>query len=277
MPPAPGIHVSQLDDVVADQALGLFGLEPEVLAAVALAVAREDQIDDLFRVVEGIGPALERGIDEGLDTGRVLAEFGLGGEQRVAVEVDAARPRRERPIREARLLEEEDLVGRVGRHRVDLALDQRGDVEIVRLQSQAFLRDALILEIRHQLVGMRLDHDPPADQIVQVIDLVRGDERIGRVLEDGRQRHHRLPTAAIEHEVGCRDAVFGGAAQHGLGRLLVRGRLDELHVQADVAVVALLDRGVVAGKLELMQPFELEAHAPEIVLRLGWPCADGRQ
>jgi hypothetical protein len=93
--------VADLDQLGLHEPVHLGGLEQQVLAGVALAVAGEDQVGDLAGVVGGVLPAAQAGPPEGVDARAVVANLRLGGEQRVAVEVDAAGARRERAVGEA--------------------------------------------------------------------------------------------------------------------------------------------------------------------------------
>ena len=55
---------------------------------------------------------------------RMRRRLFRGGAERVAVEIEPERPRREDPIRNPLLLQKERFVGGVGDHRIGLAVDQ---------------------------------------------------------------------------------------------------------------------------------------------------------
>jgi hypothetical protein len=78
------------------------------------------------------------------------------------------------------------------------------------------------------------------------------------MLEDRGQHHHRLADAARQQQGGVADAVLGLALHHGLQRIGAGARFQQRDIEAGVAVVALVLRGVVAGELELVLPFELD-------------------
>jgi len=260
VPPAAGIHVADLDEVRPQQPLHFTRLVEQVVAAFALAVAGNDEVGDFLRMLHGIGPAQQAGVAKGLHPLGLLREQFRGGEQVVAVEVDAGGARGKFEIGELLLLEEVGLVGAVGGQHVGAAVDQVLMVEAVRLDLEQLLADAFLAQVGEDLVGMRLDHEALAGEVVHGADVgvAPGGEDEGRVLEDHGQRHHRFALGAGQEQRRIGDAELRAAVEDFLDRIGVRPGLADVDLQPRIAVVALFLRGVVAGELELVLPFQLQ-------------------
>jgi len=86
------------------------------------------------------------------------------------------------------------------------------------------------------------------------------------VLIDGREHHHRFAPCAQEQEFRGPDAEIRLASQDVGHRVDVRLRFDQAHVETGLAIVPLGERRIVAGKLELMHPLQLQRDGLE---RLG--------
>ncbi|EEF24924.1 conserved hypothetical protein, partial [Ricinus communis] len=158
------------------------------------------------------------------------------------------------------------LVGDVDRHRVDLAVDQVFWIEAVLDAAEAARRHTLLGQVGQQLVGVAdvvcqgADHRPLADQAADVrisAGLAHG-QRVRRMLEDHAQHHHRLAGHARQQQAAAAGAVLGLAGDDvALGRVAI-SPLEDAHVQAGLAVIAKLLRGVVAGELKLVGMLELQ-------------------
>ncbi len=93
----------------------------------------------------------------------------------------------------------------------------------------------------------------------------RGDqEHQGGVLEDRRQRHHRVPLAPVEHQVRHGDAERGLPAQDLLVGLLALGGLKDGHLQPRIAVKAFFQGRVVPRELKLVFPLQGERDRSEL-------------
>jgi hypothetical protein len=108
-------------------------------------------------------------------------------------------------------------------------------------------------------------------QIADPVLARKQDQR--RMLEDHRQRDHRRLTARQQQRAGA-DALLRPAADHLRHHLGGRRGLHQLHVQPGLAVIALLERGVIAGELELVALLELQRHPLQ---GLGGPGGDEQQ
>ena len=114
-------------------------------------------------------------------------------------------------------------------------------------------------QVGDQFLGMLFKHHALALQILH-----RGDARVNvtdenqrRMLEDGRQRNHRFSFGALEEQGTGTGTEVGASTSYFVDDVGFRRSLAQLDVQPVIAVVALFQRGVVAGKLELVAPFEL--------------------
>ena len=95
---------------------------------------------------------------------------------------------------------------------------------------------------------------------MQIADLGRGIDFIGRLLEDHGQRHHGIPGGPGEQQPAGAHPVLGAPLHdflHGIG---LRGGLPDLDLQPRLPVIALLDGRIVARKLEGMCPLQLKGH-----------------
>ena len=80
------------------------------------------------------------------------------------------------------------------------------------------------------------------------------------MLEDGRQRDQRLALQMGQQHLAVALGVLGAAGQHFADRLTVRCALVQHDVEPFLPVIAFFHRGVVAGKLELVLPAQLQVH-----------------
>jgi hypothetical protein len=88
------------------------------------------------------------------------------------------------------------------------------------------------------------------------------------LLEDGRHDRHGRARGPRQEDAGVAGAEVGPALHHlvdraAQGAAAIGEGAADLHVEAGLAVVALPQRGVVAGELELVVPLELQHHALE--------------
>ena len=67
MPPATGIHITDLDHFRPQQRDHLLRLKQKVIPSVALRILGENQIDDFFRVLHGVLPAKQTGCPKCFD------------------------------------------------------------------------------------------------------------------------------------------------------------------------------------------------------------------
>ena len=79
------------------------------------------------------------------------------------------------------------------------------------------------------------------------------------MLEDGSESDERSACNARQQDIGIADTVIGYTRQHLLARRLVGTAFDQFDIKILIAVKTLDLGGVVAGKLKLVMPFELNA------------------
>ena len=79
------------------------------------------------------------------------------------------------------------------------------------------------------------------------------------MLEDGGEHDNGVTPGVAQHQLRGRDTEVGSALQHRLDRIGARGCRADRHVETGLAVIALLERRVEAGELELVTPLELQA------------------
>ena len=102
------------------------------------------------------------------------------------------------------------------------------------------------------------------------------------MLEDGGHNDHRLSLLALQHHLCGIDGELGLAARKGRGGDDAGPTLDQGHFQALVAEVALVHGRIVARKLELVPPLELQTDllrrgCIRSSARLGRPNRAGKQ
>ena len=118
-------------------------------------------------------------------------------------------------------------------------------------------------KVGQQLFRVLFEHHLLVLQIVYGgdtgVDVSNDDER--RVLKDGSQGDHWPAAAALKEQGAGGDAVVGASGHDFVDDVGFGVGFDEADIQIVVAVIALFQRRVVAGKLELVPPFELECHA----------------
>ena len=117
-------------------------------------------------------------------------------------------------------------------------------------------------QVGDQFFGVLFKHHALAFQILHRgdarVDVADEDER--RMLEDRRQGNHRLAFGAFKQQGAGADAEIGTAARNLVDDVEVGRGLAQLDLQPLIAVVALFQRSVVAGKLELVAPLELQRY-----------------
>jgi hypothetical protein len=100
------------------------------------------------------------------------------------------------------------------------------------------------------------------------------------MLDDRRKHHHRPATRPVQGQFRRPDAELRLARQHHVHRIVAAAWLGECHFESGVAIVALFDRRVVAGELELVFPLQLQRDRLQLAcgnLFLGWRVRGGSQ
>jgi len=259
MIPAAGIHVSDLNQLRLHQPVHFRGLEQQVVTGLAPPIAGDYQVGNLARMVHRILPATHACTQEGCDALRVGAGQFFRREQRIAVEIDAACPWREQVVWHAGLFKQIGLVGRIPRHRADLAREQIVEIEGMRHHLDTVERQLLLLQVGDQFRLVRQQHNLLAGKFVHGCAAAPGcNQHQRRMLQDRRQHDHRLPLSASKREFGSTDAIVGRTGEHRIDRVAAFLYLLHAHVEAGLAIKPPLDGRVVAGKLELMFPVELQ-------------------
>lgn len=80
------------------------------------------------------------------------------------------------------------------------------------------------------------------------------------MLEDRRQHQHRFAVQIGAHQPGIGDAELGPAGQYLVQGADARAALLQGYIQSGFLIEALMQGGVVAGELELVQPAQLQGH-----------------
>ena len=91
-------------------------------------------------------------------------------EERIAVEIDAACPRRKQVVRHAGLFQQIRLVGRIARRRAYLAREQIVEIEGMRHHLDTIERQLLLLQVGDQFCLVRQQHDLLAGKFVHGCD-----------------------------------------------------------------------------------------------------------
>ena len=233
-----------------------------MLPAMAAAVALEDEFHGLLGVVHRELPAFECRGEKGLDALRVLLHDRLGRKQGIGVEVHAAASRREHGKGKSRLAQDEGFVGRVAGDRIYPPLDQVLRVEAVGKGPDAIDRHAFASQEGVELRLVRHDHQlATGKRMHRVADVLSHQQHQGRVLQDRGERDHAFSTCAPQRKFRCADAEVGKAREHCIDRVAAFAGLGEADLKSGAAVVALLDRGIKTGKLELVLPVQLHIDA----------------
>lgn len=131
-----------------------------------------------------------------------------------------------------------------------------------------------LVEVCQQFIRLRFDHQPLADQAVNALRrrLLTRQHNLRRMLEDHRQRDHRLSRAAGQQQAAGAHAIFGPPRKHFAQRIEARLCLAYLDIQPDLAIKAFLQRSVIACELERVRPFELQHHLVGGLRRLSENC-----
>ena len=183
----PDLHIERLDHLLAHLQLVL-----HVGLTAVDAILLAQQGDGLLRVGEGVAPARQaRGPKPGHPI-RMGALLRLGGEQDVAVEIDAVVARIDDGDGDAALLQIEGLVAEVSVEDIDPALDEILDVDRGGQRDELVLIEPLIEEGGQQfgVLMSRKHHDPFATHVVNGENAaVTASQKDGRgVLIDAGQR-----------------------------------------------------------------------------------------
>ncbi|MNG87778.1 hypothetical protein D3C79_465960 [compost metagenome] len=127
------------------------------------------------------------------------------------------------------------------------------------------------MKIGQQLVGARLQHQALVGQVRRGADIgsVQGEQYQGRVLQHGGEHHHGSPCGPGQQQIAAPDAELGPARGHLVDHIGVGACLAQGDPQTGVPIKALGDGGIVAGKLELMLPWQL--HYDVLV------CSEGKR
>ena len=267
--PALRIHVAGLHQHGLQQQFHLLRLVQQVIVVVALAVLDVDQLRHFLAVRHRILPAAQAGGAERFHALGMAAQFVLAGKQVVAVEIDAGRARRKLVIGKSRPVQVVRFVGGIRGNRLDLAVDQVLDPVRGRQAPQAGPVDTHFPQEERDFIGSgrhirrRTEHHGGTGQPVHVrrAAVLAHQQHAGRMLEHDGQHHQRLAGHAAQQETAVAHAILGLSRQHGRFGPLAVAALAQLDVQARVAVIALLDGRVIAGKLELVAKAQLQDDA----------------
>ncbi|OFA06529.1 hypothetical protein DUPY_14080 [Duganella phyllosphaerae] len=257
--PAFGIAVAQLHQVLLQQRHHLRGFMHQLFAAVALGVARADQVGHLGRVGHGVMPAAQGGLAQRFGARRVLAQFALGGIEHVAIEIEAGAARRAHFERHLAAFEREQRLGGVERYGVHPASQEIVEIVGVRQLDHAVVAHPGLFQVGGQFLVVGRHHDAAAGPGARfAIGTVAYQQRGGGMLEHRGQHHHRLTERARQQQRGIAHAVLGAALGHRLHRVAARRRFEQRYVEAGIAIIALVLGRVIAGELELVLPLELD-------------------
>ena len=260
--PAADVRVAELHEIRAYERHHALGLEAQFLHGEVGRVLRVNECSDLLLMRESILPAAQARRAECLGPFRVVGHHCAGGEQRVAVEVHAAGARRELAVLPARLLQVVGLVGLVAGERVDAPLHQGVHAVVMLHELQSVDWHLLALQVGENFGFPRRERHLVAREVTHGIDagVAAHKQCERRVLEDGGKHDDRVALGVAQHQFRGRDAEVGSALQHSLDRIGAGRCRDDRHVETGLTVIALLERRVEAGELELVTPLELQAH-----------------
>ena len=271
--PPPGIHVTDIDNVRQDHRAHRFGFELQMFSRFWHPVFIKQQIDDLVGMLHRISPALQRRPPESLDPIRVVSEFLLRGKHDVAVIVDAIGNRTDDFESDTLLLEHEGLIGQIGIEGVDLAGNEILDVVTGRHDIDGVRRNTLAHEHGDEIrvLAPADQHNGFADEIMR-----RAQTRIGthqqdrrRMLEDRTQGDQRLPFEPLEQDLAVGRPVLRPPGEYFLDRQATAAAFVQANVKAGGAVEAFLERRVIAGELELVQPAQLTVDDLQLIRTAG--------
>lgn len=255
----PDLHIERLDHLLAHLQL-VFHVG---LAAVD-AILRAQQGDGFLGVGEGIAPSLEAGCTKTCHPLRIEPLLCLGGEENVAVEIDAVVARVDDGHRDAALFQIEGLIAQIGVEDVYPAGDQIVDVDRSGYRDELALVKPLIVEGGQQfgILMTRKHHDPFATHVRngENAAVAACQEDGGRVLVDAGQCQQRLALGVVGQHLGVADAKVGASGQHLLNRTYSLATWPYLDIQTCVGVIPLGLGHVIAHKLGLMQPAQLQYH-----------------
>ena len=275
--PAQLAHVAHIDHIGKAGAADDLGLEAQVLGRFVRREQAVDQVDGALRIAQRVLPAAQAGAAKGSCQFRFIARQVFVREQHIAVKTNVVVRRVEAAIGDALLLQGERFVRGVAVEGVGVAVDQVGDLVAGDLAVD-LIEQADLVEHGDQCQAAvaRQQHDAALAQVLDVDDaaVFAHDQAHRRLLHDCRQGHHRLAGAPFVEQAAVVDAEVGLAVDHFGDRVDADAAGTNLHLQTFVAVVAEHIGHVVAGKLELVVPAQLQ-HDVLQVLRC--VCAAGQQ
>src|SRR3989338_8699930 len=149
------------------------------------------------------------------------------------------------------------LVGHVGRDCISLAVDQILRIVTVLKLRNVIEGNAFPLEISQQFVGLRLQHDALADEVVNsmsVVVLLPRYQHVGRMLENNGQCYYWLTGISLQQQGARAYAEFCLALKDGFDRIAPRESFVNAYIKPRFAVVTQFFRCVVTGELEGMCP-----------------------
>ena len=186
----------------------------------------------------------------------------FGGAQIVAVEINSVCGWREGAERGAELFKDERLVGAVGDHRVGHANQEIARVAPVVDARQCRVIHPFVLQHRGDFIAARRVHQRAAAQIRDAPDVGPArHQNDGRgLLEDDREHDQVAAHHPFAQDAGAADAEVRFFAGNRFGGMDIGTTLADGDVEPGVAIVTLIQCSVVASKLELVLPFELQGH-----------------
>ena len=130
--------------------------------------------------------------------------------------------------------------------------------------------NAFPLEIGQQFVGLRLQHDALADEVVNslsVVVLLPRYQHVGRMLENNGQCYYWLTGISLQQQGARAYAEFCLALKDGFDRIAPRESFVNAYIKPRFAVVTQFFRCVVTGELEGMCPLQLQRNGIECIGR----------
>ncbi len=172
------------------------------------------------------------------------------------------------------------LVGNVGIQGFDASFDEIVEMALVRDEAQLVEGDALVEKHRLQLDILIAAHQrdlawagaaafPVAGQIDRPLVAAMDDQHVGRMLEYRPEHQYRLALEIIDHQAGDTDAEIGPPGEDFRHRVGAGAAFLQGDGEARLAIKALLQRRVVAGKLKLVHPAQLQCDLIQGPGRLG--------
>ena len=255
----PDLHIERLYHLLAYLQLVL-----HVGLTAVDAVFTAQQGDGLLGMGEGIAPPFKAGGPKPLYPARMGLLLRLSGEEYVAVKVDAVIARVDDGDGNAALFQIERLVAEIGVEDIDPALDEIIDIDRGLDRGKLAFIETLIEKCRQQL-GILMGgkhHDPFATHAINSENaaVTTGQEDGRRVLKDAGERQQWLAIGIGGQYLCVADAKVGTTALHLVHRAYSLATGPYLHVQSGFGIEALGLGHVIAHKLGLVQPAQLEHH-----------------